>query len=125
MRIFRFSSVTIYFLAVMTITAEAAPGDCYLRVAGKTYLDGRCNVMMDKSGDFSIGMVDTGKPSKYFASVTVIDASTGKGEGLWNGIFAESHAQDTLGKLSRLGGCWVNEVVKVCAWKLGTKPSRF
>ncbi len=46
-----------------------------------------------------------------------IDKDTGTGDGWWNGVDADSHAHDPLGKLTRQGACWVNARAKVCAMK--------
>ncbi|MCJ2099467.1 hypothetical protein [Methylobacterium sp. E-046] len=121
----RFLVLAVVFASIVPSGVRSESGDCYLRVSGKIYLNDRCNVMMGKGGGFSIGMVDTGAPSKYFASVNGVDAGSRKGDGFWNGKAAESHAQDPLGQLTKQGGCWMNAAAKVCAWKLGTKPSQF
>lgn len=112
-------------LTFTTGPAIASTGDCYLRVSGKVYLDERCNVVVDKGGNFTIGVTDEPPRSKYFAYVNNVNAATGKGDGFWNGPPAASHAQWPLGELTRQGGCWFNATAKVCAWKLGTKPDHF
>ncbi len=98
--------------------AHAFTGKCVLQVDGKTYLNGPCPIGLEKGGDFSNGTdgTDTTKPSKYFAMVS-IDKDTGTGDGWWNGVDADSHAHDPLGKLTRQGACWVNARAKVCAMK--------
>ena len=116
MRIYVFSRTTIFLLVGMC--AFSAPGDaktagCTLRVDGRTYLEGPCNVDIGSGGSFSIGAGENTR-SRYFAYVN-IDKATGIAQGYWNGVEAESHAHDDLGQLTREGACWVNNRARVCA----------
>src|SRR4051794_6236560 len=103
--------------------AHASPGDCFLRVSSRTYLNGPCNIILSPGGSFSIGAGEH-KRSRYFASVEV-DPNQGKARGFWNGVEAAGHAQEELGTLVRQGGCWTNAGAKVCAWRPGTRPASF
>jgi hypothetical protein len=85
---------------------------CLIRVAGKTYLQGKCDVMTDEDGSISVGVSDK-THAKYFAYVTLDDDT--HATGFWNGVEAESHAQDPLGTLTRSGDCWSNNNAKICA----------
>src|SRR4051794_17621738 len=102
--------------------AHAFPGECLLVVNGRSYLNGTCNITMEADGSFSIGTGERHR-SRHFAMVQ-IDSSDGRARGYWNGVAAASHAHDDLGTLVRQGGCWVNKVAKVCAWRPGTRPSQ-
>lgn len=101
-------------LSTAPISASAKPARCLIEVDGRAYLFGQCNAMDRYDSGLSVGMVDTGKPSPYFASVSTND--DGSGEGQWNGEPGASHAQTPLGRMKRSGGCWLNERAKVCAW---------
>ncbi|MDH3031446.1 hypothetical protein [Methylobacterium fujisawaense] len=110
-------------LCVASYAVQASPGDCYLSVGSRTYLDGSCNIDLSPGGSFSIGAGER-RRSRYFAMVN-INESDGTALAYWNGVDAESHAHDDLGTVVRRGGCWVNSRAKVCAWKHGTRPDRF
>jgi len=97
---------------------EADLGRCLLEVGGKKYLDGMCNIMTSEDGSISIGVGTEGRrnASKFFAYVNKNEDGTA--EGTWNGIQAESHAQQRLGTLRQEGdACWVNSTSKVCGWR--------
>jgi len=104
-----------FALTCWTAAAGAFTGRCVLQVEGKTYLNGPCPIVLDKGGDFSIG-VDEKTPSKFFAMVSLSDRP-GVADGFWNGPDAEGHAHYPLGTLTRQGACWVNGNTKVCAMK--------
>ncbi len=108
-------------LLVKAPVAYAFMGECSLEVYGRTYINGSCNIEMMGGGDFTIG---AGEPrrSEYFAYVFLDRDAPGTARGYWNGTRASSHAHDELGRLSRHGGCWINDRAKVCAWKAGTRP---
>ena len=103
--------------------AQESPGDCYLSVGSRTYLDGPCNIDLSPGGSFSIGTGER-RRSRYFAMVN-IDESDGTALAYWNGVEGASHAHDDLGTVIRRGGCWVNNRAKVCAWRSGTRPASF
>ncbi len=110
-------------LCSVSCAARAAPGDCYLGVGGRTYLDGPCNVMIQSDGSFSIGAGERTR-SRYFAYV-FLDPGGGKGSATWNSEPNSNHAETSLGTVVRHGGCWVNAQAKVCAWRPGTRPNTF
>jgi hypothetical protein len=98
--------------------ANAAAGECLLEINNRSYMDGPCNIVLQRGGSFSIGV--GARRSKYFAYVS-IDAEDGVARGYWNGEEAASHAHEELGTLVRQGACWVNSQAKVCAWRPGTR----
>ena len=106
-------ALILAFVALPAI-ACAKPARCLIEVDGKAYLFGQCNLMDRYDNGLSVGMVDTGKPSPYFASVSTND--DGSGDGFWNEEPTASHAQTPLGRMKRSGGCWLNDRAKVCAW---------
>lgn len=94
--------------------AHAEKAKCLIVVSGKTYLHEPCEVRREKDGSFSMGASDK-SPSKYFAYVTIDDPNDADhATGNWNGVEAESHAQDPLGTLTRNGDCWSNSSAKIC-----------
>jgi len=109
-------------LLLSGVTAsEAFTGDCLLDVDGQTYLDGPCNIEMDRDGSFSIGAAESTR-SEYFAFVDLDPDTKGVAAARWNGVGATSHADESLGNLFRHQGCWINDRAKVCAWRSGTRP---
>jgi hypothetical protein len=93
--------------------ALAKTGQCLIEVNGKTYLKGPCEISMDGGhGSFSVGA--GAHRSKYFAYVNLDE---GRAEGFWNGVEAETHAQESLGPLVRDGACWKNRSARICAYK--------
>ncbi|WP_321813935.1 MULTISPECIES: hypothetical protein [unclassified Paraburkholderia] len=93
-------------------SAYAKTGRCLLEVNNKTYLDGPCEVKIEKGGTFTIGVSDK-HPSKYFAYVLMDDDGA---HGYWNEEPGATHAHSELGLLRRDGACWVNDTARVCAW---------
>lgn len=104
----------ILAFAALPSIACAKPARCLIEVDGKAYLFGQCNAERRKDGSLTVGMVDTGPPSPYFASVSV--DPDGPAEGFWNEEPRASHAQTPLGAMKQSGGCWLNKRAKVCAW---------
>ena len=96
------------------LASQSFIGKCLLQINDKKYIDGRCPIIVENDGGFSIGASES-EPVSYFAIVTV----TGKdiGDGYWNEEQGASHAHTPLGKLSRNGACWSNKTARVCAWK--------
>ena len=101
--------------AAFSLPAQAETiSRCVLEVDGVSYLDGPCDFDgHDKGGSFTISVND---PLPYFATVDV-GYDPISPDAVWNGPNAESHAHDYLGELTRDGACWVNESVKVCAYR--------
>ena len=89
-------------------------GKCLLVINGEKYIDGTCPIAMDSDGSFSIG-IDEKTPIKYFATVSI--EGKGLATGYWNEEEGAGHAHSSLGSLRFQGGCWSNDVAKVCAWK--------
>jgi len=108
----------VIFLVAQTYFSEMAPaiafeGKCLFEFHHKKYIDSLCNVEIEKSGTFTLGIDDS--RLRYFVYVLVDDK--GKANGYWNGETMETHAGDPLGKLVRKGACWINKNAKVCAWR--------
>ena len=93
------------------VDSAVKPGRCLLVVDGTKYINGRCDIEMDKGGSFQI--YEKGKRG-YFAYVNLTDDGA---EGWWNEERTANHAHSSLGTLSRNGACWENERAKVCAWR--------
>lgn len=92
-------------------------GRCLLQVHGHTYLRGPCYAQMDKWGGLQIGPI--GHPRHYHFSVVSADRDHPNTSDFatWNGVEGASHAQESLGTLTRHGACWSNDRARVCAWK--------
>jgi hypothetical protein len=112
------SIVRVLLAALVLMIIEEAfafDGECFLKVRGKIYLNGICNIEIDPDGSFTVGVGEL-KRSKYFSYVII--ERPGVASGSWNGRSAESHAHESLGILMRSGSCWKNETAKICAKKL-------
>jgi hypothetical protein len=96
--------------------AQASTGQCTLKVDGKTYLNGTCNIEVESGGSFTVGVGDdAATASKWFAYVELDAEHPGTAVGQWNGKLPESRAHDDLGTLTRRGACWVNSRATECA----------
>ncbi len=91
----------------------ASPAFCYFEADGTILIQGRCQFVAQGGGSFRI--FDSMSNYGYFADVLV--GAQGQGDGYWNGEWGGSHAHAPLGRLIRIGGCWVNQRARVCAWK--------
>ena len=108
--------VLLHFSESTFAKDECFKGKCSLEVDGHQYFSGECRI---DTGDF--GLQFSGK-SKYFASISHED----NGDiGYWNGKSAESHADDDLGELKKLGECWVNQHAKICIIKKVSRKCDF
>jgi hypothetical protein len=109
------ASVGILF-SLLATAAHANDVDCLFEVRGATYLDGVCNGEFPQGGSFTLG---TGGQisGQYFVSVK--RNPDGTATAYWNGGPGRNSADYPLGKLTRLGACWVGEQTRVCAWKIG------
>jgi hypothetical protein len=109
-------TIPLILIACAVITAPALAfaktGRCLLEVNRKAYLDGPCEVKIEKGGTFTIGVSDK-HPLKYFAYVLMDDDGA---HGYWNEEPGATHAHSELGILKRDGACWVNDTARVCAW---------
>ncbi|TYL90540.1 hypothetical protein FXB40_31015 [Bradyrhizobium rifense] len=112
----RFAIGVVAFLLSTSVPGFAVtmPVDCKLIVDGKPYIDGVCEfVRTDTDGSFSI------YGDRYWAS---IDIENHEGIAHWNESPGATHAQSSLGNVSRSGGCWENRSVRICA--LTIEPTR-
>ena len=107
-------------IALCALTGSAANAadrwaQCELVVKGKTYINGRCNVEDMGEGSFALGVLRDDQPIPrkgfYFAYV---DVNGDTAEAKWNEDRKEMHANASLGTLMRKGGCWVNDIAKIC-----------
>ena len=109
--------ISLTLLLCATSVAHAFRGECVLQVKGVSYIDGSCDVTMEKGGYFE---VSSSSGRLYFAQIFV--ESDGSATGSWNGTSpGTTHAHSDLGALVRQGACWVNEQAKICAWRPGTR----
>ncbi len=115
-----FAALAAIALAGWSQPVNAFTGECLLQVKQKTYINGRCNISMERNGSFTLGASERGIPAGYFAIINVEEK--GVAAGYWNEEEGANHAHTPLGSLTQRGGCWVNKQAKVCAWKLGTRP---
>ena len=102
----------------LSITSkDILDGRCKLVVGQKSYIDGNCLIELSSDGSFSV--FENTDRSGYF---TIMQREGDGGMGYWNGSRNSTHAQDSLGELTREGACWVNSESssKICAWD---KPS--
>jgi hypothetical protein len=103
------------FVTVAATSAWADEGRCLIAVDGRTFLKGRCNIQIGSGGSFTVGVSDQSR-SEHFAYVA-LDRGADAAFGYWNGVAAESHADEHLGLLKRKGACWSNSRAKICAWR--------
>jgi hypothetical protein len=96
----------VCILASVAAIAATGPVQCKLVVDGKTYIDGPCDFESDPDGSFRIFGKD------YFAYINV-DGKTA--DASWNMDPKSTHAQASLGTLTRKGACWVSATVEICA----------
>lgn len=84
-------------------------GKCSLVISGKTYIAGACWVRLEEDGSFQIMSQD----ESYFAQLS---RSGNEASGFWNGSRGSTHAQTTLGAMTRDGACWKSADAAICAW---------
>ncbi len=99
-------------LACIGIANVAKSETCYFEVDNEILIEGTCSFVPFEGGDF--GIYDNYSNPIYFAFV-YIDGNFA--EGWWNEDAGAGHAHTPLGSLRRVGGCWINQTVRVCAWK--------
>ncbi len=92
---------------------QASPAFCYFETDGNILIQGRCQFVAQGGGSFEI--FDNMSNFGYFANVLV--GAQDQADGYWNGEPGANYAHAPLGKLIRIGGCWVNQRARVCAWK--------
>ncbi len=108
--------LTAFVFAVFASDANAQQADpafCYFEADGNILIQGRCHFVPQGGGSFRV--FDTAPNFTYFANVLV--GAQSQADGYWNGEPGANHAHAPLGKLIRVGGCWVNQRTRVCAWK--------
>jgi hypothetical protein len=106
-------------LAVAGLSAASAEThsvkrQCYLSVDGKVLVNNPCRVYPLGGRSYTLNTWDRGKPRRsHFAQVNA--DPDGTGEATWNADPNDTHAQDPLGKVRRVKGCWVNKRTRICA----------
>ena len=110
--------IALAFVFCGLSAAHAFKGECVLQVKGVSYLDGPCDIAMERDGSFQVGTFRKGR--LYFA--VVFPEGSGRATGSWNGTIPRAtHAHTDLGTLTRQDACWINEQARVCAWRPGTR----
>ncbi len=97
--------------AIIASAQQASPAFCYFEADGTILIQGKCQFVPQGGGSFKI--FDTLPDFGYFANVLV--GAQKQADGYWNGEPGANRAHDPLGKLIRIGGCWVNQRTRVCA----------
>ncbi len=105
---------------------NAATGECLLEVNSRSYMNGFCNIILERDGSFNIG-ADSNLRSKYFAYV-LIDTEDGVARGYWNGqkgavthtknwvlLFVRELAGSTAKRRFVLGGFWHAQMTALTA----------
>ena len=115
-RIFKLAIVPFWvllFSSALQNLAYTAPinGKCVLKVDGKSYIDGPCNIEFEGKGAFTISS-SIGK--EYFASV--FEPEGGLADGNWTGTGTGGLAERFDAPLKRKGACWENATARVCAY---------
>lgn len=87
-------------------------GRCRLKILGRTYIDGKCNISIEQDGTFSI--YKSFGDGAFFAQV---NKDGNVGHAFWNGNKSSIRATESLGEVLQYGACWKNANVEVCAWK--------
>jgi hypothetical protein len=94
--------------------ASSVDGTCLLEVAGRSFIDGPCEIDLEPDGSFMITAYRAGEIT-YFAYVSLDGANLATG--YWNEEIGAGHAHSPLGTLTRSGACWQNSNAKVCGWR--------
>ncbi|RVH97624.1 DUF3768 domain-containing protein [Sinorhizobium meliloti] len=81
---------------------------CLLQVNGKRVIEGPCSWEPYGSDGTDFQMTANG----FFALLFI--AGTDNAIGYWNETANSGHAHAELGQLSKSGGCWVNDNVRMC-----------
>ena len=102
-----------FILATLLLSSSIGHAEtCYMEVDDQIIIEGQCTFIPTGGGSFRI--LDNPDAPLYFAYVIV---DRGTAIGYWNEVAGASHAHSDLGALVRFGGCWINDTVRVCAWK--------
>ena len=104
---------SLTFAVLISCFASTAQSEiCYFEVDDEIILQGPCIFEPLGGGDF---LIKSSRTSPDYFAYVYLDGN--KADGFWNETLGASHAHTTLGQLRRIGGCWINETVRVCAWK--------
>lgn len=102
-----------FVLARCPQAQAGAVEQCLIRVDGKTYVNKPCNVERDADGSLRVN-VGADPTIKAFAYIYP-DSGSKTADGYWNGGAGFNRAQDPLGILNFINGCWENTRFKICA----------
>lgn len=87
---------------------------CYLSVDRKVLVNNPCRVYPLGGRSYTLNTWDHGKPRRsHFAQVNA--DPDGTGDATWNADPDDTHAQDPLGRVRWVKGCWVNRRARICA----------
>ena len=108
-------AITVALFGFCSMAHSAVTADhCELRVAGKSYLNGRCPVVTDKTG-ITVNVGRKGVPLTYFAYIDL--NADGTATASWNADKGSLHAWKPLGAVTHEGECWINDHARICAGK--------
>jgi len=100
--------------AAVSAETRSTTKQCYLSVDGKVRVNNRCRVFPLGGRSYTLNTWDHGKPRRsHFAQVNA--NADGTGDATWNADPDDTHAQDPLGKVRWVKGCWTNARAKICA----------
>ncbi|PCJ74835.1 MAG: hypothetical protein COA53_08605 [Rhodobacteraceae bacterium] len=104
----------LYSIILTLMSAISANAEyCYFETGGKIYIQGECYFNPLGGGDFFIA--DNQLKPDYFVYFYL---NQGVGEAYWNEERRAARAHTPIdGVLRRVGGCWVNNSTRICAWK--------
>ncbi|WP_157970155.1 hypothetical protein [Pelagibacterium sediminicola] len=118
MRFFQIAAVAVVFFCTVVPASAEQISRCVLEVYSATFLDEPCNFASGPDGSFTMGVGNTEEDvSLYFVYLNVDEDDPNAAFAYWNGFPPENRAHDQLGALEREGACWVNEFVRVCAYR--------
>ena len=109
-------ALTLGLLTLSGAPAHAKPADCLFEIDGKTLIDGACQFVAGRGGDFRIFTLK-GAGIEY--AVEIERGPSGEALGVWNGDAGYPRTQSQIGLLRPAGACWSNARARVCAWRLG------
>ena len=94
--------------------AHSTVKQCYLSVDGKVRVNNRCRVFPLGGRSYTLNTWDHGKPRRsHFAQIDT--HPDGTGDATWNADPNDTHAQDPLGTVRWVKGCWINRRARICA----------
>lgn len=101
-------SLVLLAILLSTSSAFADPATCHFVVDGTELIDGPCDVDREASGDFRFASPDGG----WFGDIILWE--DGQAGGAWNGAYGSDHAQNVMGPLMLIDGCWTNASITLC-----------